>query len=411
MLVLWPVIAYMGAQGYSGAVAIAALLGLFFVRVPNLDRLTIIGAAFTLWVVIASFWGPEAEGLLVGDLGAGSFSIEMPGVRFALTALAGLGIFVATGRVIIGTSRRSLKVIVGAGFVQFMSVVITALFMAQILALLAPISDPVREMPQNLMRNANAFLMLLPFLLAWVWHREASPKWAFAAIGMALASFVAFILTGTQTALMGMVLMLLAMAIVKHFPVNGFKIICGSLAAYIMAAPLLFCVGVAHLRDLGLPLPKSFFSRSYSWELVGTKIAESPLLGHGPEASQVWTDTFGDHPEWLADAAARYGSEYAWQVYRVIPIHPHNMSLQIWAETGLVGAILAAGFVLALGWRLKAPSDWPSISRYAAAGLIGACVAICSFSYSMWNEAFWGSVILASAVVFLQARQDGRDEA
>ena len=100
MLVLWPVIAYMGAQGYSGAVAIAALLGLFFVRIPKLDSLTIVGGAFTLWVVIASFWGPEAEGLLVGDLGAGSFSIEMPGVRFALTALAGLGIFVVTGGVL-----------------------------------------------------------------------------------------------------------------------------------------------------------------------------------------------------------------------------------------------------------------------------------------------------------------------
>ena len=410
MLVLWPVIAYMGAQGYSGAVAIAALLGLFFVRIPKLDRLTIVGGAFTLWVVIASFWGPEAEGLLVGDLGAGSFSIEMPGVRFALTALAGLGIFVVTGGVMTGTSQRSLNTIVGAGFVHLLSVVITAVFMAQILALLAPISDPVREMPQNVKRNANAFLMLLPFLLAWVWHRQSEPKWAFIAIGMGLVSFAAFVLTGTQTALMGMVLMLVTMAIVKHFPTNGFKIICGTLAAYIMATPILFSVGVARLRDLGMPLPESFFSRSYSWELVGAKIAESPILGHGPEASQTWTDTFGDHPEWLADAAARYGFEYAWEVYRVIPIHPHNMSLQIWAETGLVGAILAAGFLLALGWRLKAPSDWPPISRYAAAGLIGACIASCSFSYSMWIEAVWGGVILASAVIFLQARQDGRDE-
>jgi O-antigen ligase len=408
MLVLWPIIAYMGAQGYSAAVAIAALLGLFFARRPDIDRLFLSGTAFAFWVVIASLWGPDAEGLFVGDVGSGSFSLDMPGIRFALTALAGLGIFVALQSVNAGGATRSLKVIVGAGWLQFGGVVVTALFMAQVLALLAPISDPVSEMPQNIMRNANAFLMLLPFLLAWLWQRGPAPKSTYAAIALGTVSFLAFALTGTQTALMGVGLMLVTMGIVKRYKISGFKIIFGTLAAYVLVAPLIFSGLIARLRDLGIPLPKSFFSRSYSWELVGTKIAESPVIGHGPEASQGWQDKFGDHPEWLADASARYGAEYAWEVYRVIPSHPHNMPLQVWAETGLIGAALVAAFLLFLGWRLPPPSAWSPISRYAAAGLIGACIAICSFAYSMWNEAFWGSVILAAAVIYLQARHDGQ---
>lgn len=408
MLVLWPIIAYMGAQGYSGAVAIAALLGVFYVRRPEIDRLFLTGLAFAVWIVLAGFWGPETDGLFIGNLGSGSFSLDMPGIRFALTALAGLSIFVAVQSVTPRASPRSLNVIAGAGMVQFGAMLLTALFMVHVLALLAPISDPVSEMPQNLMRNANAFLMLLPVLLALLWHRSEDPTWTYSAVALTILSVVAFILTGTQTALIGIVLMLAGMAIVKRYPERGFKIIFGSLAAYILAAPIIFSGLISGLRDLGLPLPQSFFSRSYSWELVGHKIAESPIIGHGLEASHSWRDTYGDHPEWLVDASARYGAEFAWEIYPVIPVHPHNMPLQIWAETGFIGAALAAAFLVFLGWRLKAPSLWSPVARYAAAGLIGGCVAICSFAYSMWNEAFWGSVILAAAVIFVQARHDGQ---
>ena len=93
-------------------------------------------------------------------------------------------------------------------------------------------------------------------------------------------------------------------------------------------------------------------------------------------------------------------------LFRSVPIHPHNMPIQIWAETGMVGAVLAAMFLFFLGWRLKPPADWPPVSKYAAAGLVGACVAICSFAYSMWNEAFWASIVIAAAIIFLRARQD-----
>ena len=85
------------------------------------------------------------------------------------------------------------------------------------------------------------------------------------------------------------------------------------------------------------------------------------------------------------------------------------MPLQIWAETGMIGASLAAIFLFFLGWCLKAPRDWSPITRNAAAGLVGVNVAVCSFAYSMWNEAFWASSVLAAAIILLQARHD--DEA
>ena len=412
ILVLWPVIAYMGAQGYTGAVAIAALLGLAYVRVREVRVYAVALIAFVSWIVAAGFWAPEAKALLVGDMRDGSFSMDMPGIRFGLTALAGLGVIVATSAVSEQSSRTSLGVIVGVAVVQFFGVVGTALFTPQILALLAPISDPVLEMPQNLIRNANAFMLLLPFLLAWVWHRK-NDYWRMAAVALCIVSFAAFAQTGTQTGLTGTALMLACMAIVKLWPKNGFRILFSGLAVYVTLAPLLLGWGVAQLRGFGIPLPQSFFSRTYSWELVREKVSEAPIMGHGLEASYTWTDTYGDHPDWLADAVARYDQEvaFAWEIYPVVPGHPHNMPLQVWAEAGMIGACLAAIFLFFLGWRLKAPALWSPISRYAAAGLIGVCTAVSSFAYSMWNEAFWASAVLAAAVILLQARHDGGGQA
>ena len=407
ILVLWPIIAYMGAQGYTGAVAIAALLGLFYVRVNSIRMYALACLAFLAWVIAAGTWSPESNALLTGNLLAGSFSMDMPGVRFGLTALAGLGVIAATTAIAARSSETSMNVILWAGCVQFVGVVVTALFMPQILALLAPLSDPVREMPQNLLRNATCFLLLMPLLLAWLWHDSKSEWGPILAVSMLVLAIGAFLQIGNQTAAVGAVFMLIAMAIVKWMPRNGFKMIFTSLAFNLVAAPMLLSSAIAQLHATGLALPKSFFSRSYSWELVGSKIREAPLIGHGPEASHIWQDTFGDHPAWLADASARFGDAYAWEVYRVVPIHPHNMPLQIWAETGMIGAILAALFLFFLGWRLKAPADWTSVSKYAAAGLIGACAAICNFAYSMWNEAFWASVVIAAAVILLRSREAG----
>ena len=404
ILVLWPIIAYMGAQGYTGAVGIAALLGLAYVRVTGIRVYAIACAAFMVWIVAAGFWAPEAKDFITGNLFAGSFSMDMPGIRFALTALAGIGVLSATYAVAKGASRISLGVIVGVALVQFGGVVVTALFMDQILALLAPISDPVKEMPQNLIRNANAFALLLPFLLAWVWHRDDPRFGPRAAIAIGVIAFIAFVLTGTQSAMVGAVLMAALMLVVRLMPKYGFRAIFSGLAIYVIAVPVLVSGGLAIVRGLGIPLPRSFFSRPYSWEFVSAKIQEAPLIGHGPEASHTWKDTFGDHPEWLADASARFGDGQAWQVYSVVPVHPHNMPLQIWAETGAIGAALAAAFLFFLGWRLRPPQDWSPVTKYAAAGLIGVCLAIGSFAYSMWNEAFWGSVVLAAAVIVLQAR-------
>lgn len=402
----WPIIAYMGAQGFTGLVAFLAIPALLFARPRELRLYAVAGLAFILWVIAVSVLAPNSKSLLEGNLLDGTFTMDMVGARFGLTVLAGMIVFVAIKAVPEASAARSLTMMRTIGFVQGGGVLVTALFMSAILALLAPFSDPVTEMPQNLLRNANAFVLLLPLLTAWLWQLEkAMIGKAITILVLGLALF-AFAKTGTQTAIFAVGFMLAAMAVVRLMPRHGFKAIFGGLAAYVALAPVLFGVGVSMLKASGLALPGSFYSRVRGWELVGEKINEEPLRGHGLEATYNWTETYADRPEWMADAVARFGAGNGWERYEILNSHPHNMPLQIWVETGAIGAFLAALTLLLIGFRLNAPGDGPQVSRYAIAGLIGVCAAVCSFSYSMWNEAFWASVAVAGAFILLQARQD-----
>ncbi len=404
----WPIVGYMGAQGFTGMVVFLALPVLLFVRPKSVPLYALAFLAFLFWIVAVSFWSPGGKPFLAGSLGAGTFTMDMVGARVVLTALACVAMLLAVRHVREESAPGSIGLIRTVGLIQGGGVIVTALLMQPIITLIiATGQSDHSNMTQNLLRNANSFLLLLPLLLAWLWQTRSKVL-----AGLVLAaSFVAFVLTGTQTAMFGSVFMLAAMGLVRVLPRNGFRALFGGLAAYVLFAPVVLAWGLAQLRMFGVPLPGSFMSRSYSWQLVGQKIGEKPLFGHGLESAQTWADTYGDHPEWLAEMVATNGLdsqwEQAWGVYKVIPTHPHNMALQIWAETGLVGAVLVALALLLFGWRLRPPGEWSPISRYGAAGLVGAALAMFSFSYSMWNEAFWASVAVAAAVILLQARQDG----
>lgn len=406
---LWPIVGYMGAQGYTPGIALLAMFSLLFLPLRYVIAF-LFAIIATVFVGIAAerIWAGNVD-LLQGSLASDSFKIDSAGMRLALVLLCSIPL----GLVIRLQTRSpiSTAIIRWTVVVQGLGVVVTALFMAQIVEGLAPISDPA-SVTQNLLRNANSFLLVFPLLAAWVWHsnltlgdRVTKERLT---IGICIVAVIAFALTGTQAAVVGSLFAAAMCVIVWRMPRTGFRAIFGALAAYIAFVPFILAFGLSRLRQLGLPMPESFVSRSYSWELVGQKILEEPIYGHGPEASKTWTDTFGDHPDWLAEVVQTNGLdanwEQAWSLYRVIPGHPHNMPLQIWAETGMVGAGIVALLCVIFAWRVLPPEDWPPVSKYAMSGLIGAVLAMSSFSYSFWNEAFWASVIIAVSAIWLQAR-------
>ena len=105
----------------------------------------------------------------------------------------------------------------------------------------------------------------------------------------------------------------------------------------------------------------------------GAAVAQAPILGSG----------YGTAPRFDAvPAAATVGPE----MQRMMMLgHPHNSFLQIWAELGLVGAILGA---LVAFLALRAAAALPRGLFAVALGLLGAAVAVMFVEHGAW-QAWW----------------------
>lgn len=156
----------------------------------------------------------------------------------------------------------------------------------------------------------------------------------------------------------------------------------GALAAWMLAAPFLtpFIVGNPRILDA---LPLSWAARAGIWDYVCARILEQPWIGHGLEASRAVTDRIQ-----VRDIDMR-GT----------PVHPHSASLQIWFETGLVGAVLAAT-ALVFGGRWLARKYANNRPAAAAACATLASIGVtANISFGIWAEWWIATMFVAAALV------------
>jgi len=86
-----------------------------------------------------------------------------------------------------------------------------------------------------------------------------------------------------------------------------------------------------------------------------------------------------------------------------VPNHAHNMALQLWAETGLVGALLLSGAIMLAVFRLPTPAQLGSTAPRIAV-LAGVVLAIGVVSYDLWNPAWWGVVSILAVLCVAHSR-------
>lgn len=156
----------------------------------------------------------------------------------------------------------------------------------------------------------------------------------------------------------------------------------GGLAGWMLAAPFVTPWLVSDPR-LFAALPLSGAARIVIWRYVSGRIPENFWFGHGLDASRT-------APQLLP---VREGYSVA-----AIPLHPHSASMQVWFETGAVGAVLAAALMLAGGWALSRLLVDRAQAAAAAATLAAAGV-IANLSYGIWQEWWDAALFLAAALV------------
>ncbi|MES1158625.1 MAG: O-antigen ligase family protein [Terricaulis silvestris] len=169
--------------------------------------------------------------------------------------------------------------------------------------------------------------------------------------------------------------------------------LCAGLAAWLIAAP--WVILHAHIPAAFMArLPDSWAIRTSIWQFASTQIEAHPVLGLGLDSARTFPQI--GHIRNLT--------------FNLIPLHPHSASLQIWLETGVVGAVLGALCLLIGGAALSSALRQDRLAAAAAAGTIACIGLIANVSYGAWQEWWVATAFAAAALVSATRRHVGEDE-
>jgi O-antigen ligase len=213
--------------------------------------------------------------------------------------------------------------------------------------------------------------------------------WRYALAG---AFLIATALLSTQfnmsANLLGFTLGLAAFIAALAAPRLTIGLLVGGLALWLLAAPFISPL-LSSDPALVAHLPDSWAIRLEIWKFASHEIMENPLFGQGLDSARAYTDTIVVRGETLS----------------ALPLHPHSASLQIWLETGLVGALLAAAALITGGVALIRALGSQRIAAAAACGALGAIGLIANVSYGAWQE-WWVATALAAAALVAALRHE-----
>lgn len=320
---------------------------------------------FAAWAAFSCLWSPYP-------------ATEQAGKVAALVAL-GLPLVAAA------TANEKRRRLVVAGGIAMVVVLIGLLAIEAVWTL--PINRGAQpdENPGQLIRN---YARGSSFLISVVWAAAAGLLALGGGVrfGAMLALLAASVIVAVQFDQLGNGVAFgigaLAFVIAWAAPRLALYAVSGGLALWMITAPFVTPLIIGNPRIVEA-LPLSWAARAGIWDYVCARILEQPWIGHGLEASRAVTDRI--HVRELD--------------MRGTPVHPHSGSLQIWFETGLIGAALAAAALLFGGrWLAKTYGH----NRAAAAG---ACATLASIgvifniSFGVWAEWWIATLFVAAALV------------
>lgn len=138
-------------------------------------------------------------------------------------------------------------------------------------------------------------------------------------------------------------------------------------------------------ENLAGVLPLSWIQRLYVWRHLAGEALSCLPLGCG-----------ADYARSLAAAREMFLVPGSAEALRLVPLHPHNVFLQVWLELGIPGVVLSAIATIASG-RLAINAGLAPPVAAALAGAAAATLAYWSVEASIWQEWRLGSVVIAAA--------------
>ncbi len=361
-----------GALGVAIAVALTALIALppwrDLRRLLPLDLAHSVFLIFIAWAWASTIWSPYERTGQALHMVAGAFLYPL---------------FVFTVFTLRGTARQMvLRVALFSGSVMVLPYILEGT--TGLISHFYATGGPRENMLRDATRGISAIVMATPALAAlWILNYEGRTGKIAAAVLVALIAIVSI-----QFHLFAAVLALILGGVFftagYRWPRSTILMVTLSFLIMLLLAPMIMPVFATPLD--GVDLPFSWEWRVKMWPYTGEQINIHPLFGWGLDASRSFTS---DHFELHG-----YSLKYLAQ-------HPHNVGLQVWLETGLIGALLLATSMALFGIRLSAT---PGLSRMQAAAIsasAGVVLVFFSVTYGAWQEWLWASIAWVAALCVL----------
>ena len=372
---VWPLVTLAGGLGFAPLAGLMALV-LAPLAVPRLrPRFYMLGiVAFFGWAAFTSTWSPRQLPLVEFDFANGDFAVRSEMLRVGLLVPA-IGLLLAAVPRLDQRRRDRILRIAGWAFAaQAVIVLLLAAFEQSVLDFLTPWIPDHSEGVQNISRNCLVMALAAPFLVMGL--AEGRKPWIAAGLMAAVVVIEGVILTyrGVHGGLLALFAAALSIGVIAIWRTSGFRILGVGLALLVWTAPMFFGL-LALDTDVATAATSSEW-RLAIWNRVIEVTAERPFEGSGLGVLRTIDDVIPDGP--LAGMP-------------LVPNHAHNMLLQLWAETGAIGAGLLAIAIMLAAWRLPAPERL-GVAAPRLAGLIGGTAAIACVSFDLWNEWWWAVV-------------------
>ncbi|MBS7789639.1 O-antigen ligase family protein [Roseococcus sp. SDR] len=243
----------------------------------------------------------------------------------------------------------------------------------------------IREAPLTLSFGLKNAASVVALLLPLAVFAPVLPRWSRIALGVS-GAVVALLLPGESAKLA--VLAGLAVGMAATVAPRATRVsLAGTVAVLVLALP--WVLGAALPRDVSA-LPFSAAHRLLIWDFTAERIADRPVLGWGMDSSRAIP---GGTERTSQETRTAFGltahDAHHWFIHQqMLPLHPHNMPLQIWLELGAVGAALMALLLALVALACRNP---------AACGAFAAALVISLLSYGMWQY-WWVAGLMLAAV-------------
>lgn len=249
-------------------------------------------------------------------------------------------------------------------------------------------ADAVARAYIALGRGATGFLLAAPPIAIACWMYGGRP-WRGLAIFLIAAGAIAGLGFGIEANFLAWLSAAGVALAAWRAPRMALSGLCLAAAALILTAPVYIAALLSLVPDsLAQALPLSWHMRLEIWAFALSQIADAPLFGSGLDATRVLGN----------ETVSVRGVDMV-----RLPLHAHNVGLQIWLETGFVGAALFSATLAAAGLAVWRTSISPA--RAAALGAAGAVfLTTVMIGSGVWQEWLHGCLAAGCAAAFMIRR-------